>query len=108
MKDKALIPEQRKYRLVIESGEFDMVSDDFDVILRRGGYEKTLRKSDLIYKVETIDGKEVHSFYFKVDTEEFGPGDLICIVMAYVPDTDFTGGTRTEVDRFIVTNVEKA
>ena len=108
MEDRALMPEQRKYRLIIESREFDMVADDFDVILKRGGYEKTLHKSDLIYKVETIDGHEVHSFYFTVDTTEFGPGDLICVVMAYVPDTDFTGGTRTEVDRFIITNVEKA
>jgi hypothetical protein len=83
-----------------------MVTDDFDVILRRGKVEKTFHKSDLVEEVVTEQGVEKHYFYLCYDTADFGQGQLTCIVKAYVPDTDFPDGFRTEIDKFNLAPIE--
>lgn len=95
-----------KYRIEIESPGFDMESDDFTLILQRGTVSKTFSKSDLIDKVVIEDGEEKHQYFLCFNTLDFGPGDITVIVRAFVPDDDFPGGIRLEVDRFRLTNIQ--
>lgn len=106
MKESLFIPTQAKYRIEIESPGFDMATDNFKLTLKRGTVSHEFLKSDLIDKVEIVDGEEKHQFYLCFDTEDFGAGDIIVIVEAYVPDEDFTGGIRKEVDRFRLINAQ--
>ena len=97
---------EKKQRVEITGEGFSMVDDDFDIILRRGKVEKTFHKSDLVHNVTVVDGQEMHDFYLCYDTTDFGPGILTCIVKAYVPDTDFPDGIRTEIDKFNLEPIE--
>lgn len=106
MKEQLFIPTQAKYRIEIESPGFDMARDNFKVTLKRGTVTKEFRKSDLIEKEEIVAGEKKHQFYLCFDTEELGPGDIIVIVEAHIPDKDFTGGIRKEVDRFRLINAQ--
>lgn len=106
MKDKTFYGSEKKERIEIVGEGFSMVTDDFDIILRRGRVEKTFHKSDLIHNVVTVAGQEQHEFYLCFDTTDFGPGALTCIVKAYVPDSDFPDGFRTEIDKFPLTPID--
>ena len=106
MKESLFIPSKAKYRIEIESPGFDMVNDNFELILKRGTVSRTFAKTDLVDKVTLVDGAEQHEYYLCFDTEDFGAGDIIVIVKAYVPDTDFEGGIRLEVDRFRLINAQ--
>lgn len=39
-------------------------------------------------------------FYVPVDTAELGVGEITADLVAYIPDTDFSDGLRTEIVRF--------
>lgn len=67
-----------------------MVDDDFTVTIKRGSKQKVFAKADL-----ARDGED--NFYVCFDSAEFGTGVIQAIVTAYVPDTDFPDGLRTEV-----------
>lgn len=95
----AYVGTEVKYLVNIESCGFDMVTDDFEITIKRGTTSRVFHKSDLIEEVVTVP-EERHYFYLCFDTAYFGPGVLTCIVTAYVPDTDFPDGLRTEIDKF--------
>lgn len=103
---KSYIGSEKKERIEIIGEGFSMVTDDFDIILRRGKVEKVFHKSDIIHKTYVEDGEEKHEFILCYDTQDFGVGPLTCIVKAYVPDTDFPDGIRTEIDKFQLTPIE--
>jgi hypothetical protein len=104
MRDYLFDPSQAKYRLEVEG--IDMYADEFDVILAKsnGSFVKYVPKSELIHEVVEIDHHEKHEYYLRLDTTEFGQGEIVCIVRAYVPDSDFPGGKRIEVDQFVIAN----
>lgn len=106
MKNRTFFGSEKKERIEIVGEGFSMVDDDFDIILRRGKVEKTFNKSDLIHNVTLVGETEQHEFYLCFDTTDFGPGSLTCIVKAYVPDSDFPDGIRTEIDKFELTPIE--
>lgn len=89
-----------KYLLEINSPGFSMEQDDFEIVLKQNTIEKTIPKSEFIEHVVTENGQEKHEFYFCFDSGLFRPGLITCIVKAYVPDTDFQGGIRLEIDKF--------
>lgn len=89
-----------KYLIEITSNGFDMARDDFDITLKWRQNTKFFSKADLVEKVITEEGKEKHQYYLCFDTAEVGYGDIMAIVRAYVPDTDFPDGIRLEVDKF--------
>lgn len=78
-----------KYLIEIEAGGFSMVDDDFTVTLTRGFKQRVYEKTDLIRDEED-------NFYVVFDSAEFGRGAVQATVTAYVPDTDFPDGLRTE------------
>lgn len=105
MKDSAFLGTEVKYLVQIEASGFDMARDDFEITIKRGKIEHVFAKSDLIDELVSQDGIITHNYYLCFDTAEFGKGTLTCIVRAYVPDTDFPDGLRTEVDVFELINV---
>lgn len=106
MKDRTFLGSEKKERIEIVGEGFSMFDDDFDIILRRGRVEKTFHKSDLIHVETVVAGETQHEYYLCYDTSDFGAGELTCIVKAYVPDTDFPDGIRTEIDKFRLTPIE--
>ena len=106
MSNKSFVGSEKKERIEIVGDGFSMLDDNFEIILRRGSVEKTYRKEDIVHNVEIIDGKEVHEWILCYDTSDFGPGNLTCIVKAYVPDTDFPDGYRTEIEKFPLAPIE--
>lgn len=107
MKDSAFLGTEVKYLVQIEASGFDMTTDDFEITIKRGKIEHVFTKSDLVDESYTEEGEVKHNYYLCFDTAEFGKGTLTCIVRAYVPDTDFPDGLRTEVDMFDLIDVRQ-
>ena len=108
-REKAYLGTMLKFLIEITSSDFDMDNDNFEVTLKRGTYSRTYQKSDLVVEsyVETIGGEpiEKHNYYICFDTTEYGKGLIQAVITAYVPDDDFDGGIRTEIDKINVINV---
>ena len=102
-----------KYKVEITAEGFSMVDDDFTVEVRRGSKSVVYEKSDLlIHEVETEgsgsgSGTTVTEteYYLPIDTEELGAGKYEVITRAKVPDDDFEGGFRMEIDKQTLTVV---
>lgn len=95
-----------KYRVWIHIDGFDMSSDDFDItIANSNGTQRVFQKSDLVERPIIEDGEVKTAYYLCFDTSEFGPGSLVAIVRAYVPDQDFPDGHRTVIDKLDLVNV---
>lgn len=81
---------QLKLFLNIEAEGFDIVRDDFSVMI------KTIRATKVIEKSEMKISEE-ERYFFTIDTGELGTGEYIAYVTAYIPDEDFDEGIRREV-----------
>lgn len=88
--DKIFVGTELKFKVDIQAAGFSMDHDNFTVLIRRRNQEKFFRKEDLVN-----DGEG--GYYVCFDTSEFGPGLISAVVTAYVPDSDFSDGFRTEV-----------
>lgn len=86
-----------KYKIVITSAGFDMDTDNWEVTVKCGGNSQTFAKLDCIHRD--------NDWFVVFDTEDFGKGTYYAIIKAYVPDTDFDGGIRTEVTVVILCKV---
>jgi len=85
-----------KFHLDIDAGELDMDDFNFEVRLQRGPNSLTIPKSEMI--------EDNGDYYITVDTTALGVGWVKAAVIADIPDTDYQGGTRTEIvvkERFI-------
>lgn len=104
IEDEAFLGTEKKYLIKIESSGFDMETDDFEVLLKRGGNTLTIRKEDMVVEPYTVivDNVEVtkKNYYICFNTADLGPGVVSMTVTAHVPDTDFPDGIRDEVDKF--------
>ena len=104
IEDEAFLGTEKKYLITIESSGFSMETDDFEVVLKRGANTLTIKKADMIVEPYTVTegGEEVtkYHYYIVFDTAVLGPGVVSMTVYAYVPDTDYPDGLRTEVDKF--------
>lgn len=89
-----------KYLLDVKSPGFDMYTDNFEVTIKSETRETLFHKSDLVEETVTEGGQTKHYYYVCFDSEDYGPGQIFAIVKAYVPDNDFQGGIRVEVDKF--------
>lgn len=77
-----------------------MVDDNFTVTIKRGSKQRVFKKSDLARDAE-------NNFYVCFDSAEFGGGMIQAVITAYVPDTAFPDGFRTEVYAMDLVNVKK-
>lgn len=105
-KDHSFKGSERKFMLEIDAPGFSMHDDDFTVILKQNTTEKVFPKGDIIEESYMDQGVERYRYYLCFDTSIFGRGPVDCIVYAYVPDSDFPDGFRTEIDKFAITIVE--
>ena len=81
-----------KYQVTASSSGFDMAENDFTVEITNGTKSRVFAKSELVQD-------ENNKFYVCFDTRDFGIGQLTMIITAFVPDLDFDGGIRTEVEK---------
>lgn len=87
-----------KFALEIEAEGFDMLEDDFKVIINN------MQKSVVIEKGEMIL-TENDEFLFTLPTETLGTGDYYLTTVAQVPDADFDDGYRQEVQKTFLCKV---
>lgn len=80
-----------KYLLEITASQLEMADYDFSVRLQRGPNSIVIPKSQMI-----VDNG---GYYFGFDTTKLGVGVVQLIVIANIPDSDFPGGTRTEITK---------
>lgn len=104
IEDEAFLGTEKKYLIEIQSAGFDMDTDDFFVVLKRGGKTLTIPKADMVVEPYTVTegGVEVEKnhYYICFNTADLGPGVVSMTVTAHVPDTDFPDSIRDEVDKF--------
>lgn len=98
--DKIFVGTELKFKIDIEAEGFSMDTDDFNVVICRRNVKQVFNKQDLIN-----DGEG--NYYVCFDTADFGTGTISAIVTAYVPDTDFPDGLRTEVVAMDLVTVNK-
>lgn len=104
--DKSFKGAKRKFLLEIDAPGFSMHDDNFTVKLKQNTTVLDFAKSDIIEETYTDQGVEKYRYFLCFDTSVFARGPVDCIVFAYVPDTDFPDGLRTEIDKFAITVVE--
>jgi len=92
MNEKTYLGTKLKYQVAITSPGFTITEDDFTVEIYNASHSRVFQKSELIQD-------ENHKFYVCFDTREFGIGLLTMKTTAFVPDLDFVGGIRAEVEK---------
>ena len=96
--EKAYIGSDVKFIVEPTSTGFNKLTDDFEVLLKKGNVTKLFHKSDMV-----VDAQ--NNYYICFNTAEFGKGLIQAIVTAHVPDSDFEDGYRDEVDKLDLLNV---
>lgn len=82
-----------KIRLEIAATGFNMHDNEFYVVLKQGGFTRTIPKS-------AFKEDEQQNFYLCIDTVQWKIGIVDAYVWADVPDMDFPNHIRKEVDKF--------
>ena len=91
-KEAVYIGTKLKYLVEIGSAGFSMEDDRFTVDITRGINTMHFEKIDM-------ECDENNNWYVCFDTLALGTGLLTAKVTAYVPDTDYSDGFRTEVTK---------
>lgn len=92
MNDELILGTEAKIRVTIAPiGGITPYVFDFDVEL----YVNPKRRAT-ISKYNCIPLEEQYAFFVPFDTSDVGIGEVTMEVVAYVPDTDFEDGLRTE------------
>lgn len=90
--ERAWVGTGLKFAVNITADGFDMADDDFTVEFICGRKTLEYTKSDMILY-------EDGSYVVNVDSSLLGEGTLSVVTTAYVPDPDWDGGIRVEVDK---------
>lgn len=78
---------------------FSMDDDDWKIVVTRG-------KNTVEYtKDNSIKDEQEDQWYITVDTLALGAGQCYITFVAYVPDSDFPDGIRTEIQEYELVNV---
>lgn len=72
-----------------------MADNDFKVVIRNFRQEKEITKQEMHLT-------EDEEYIFTINTAELGSGEYIMKTIAYVPDSDFESGFRTEVQKQVL------
>lgn len=98
--EQLILGEEAKFAVNVSAEGFSMTDDTFKVSIMRGhNVVKEYTKEDLV-----LDGDV---WIMCVDTTETGTGSFDAAVTAYVPDSLFPDGLRTEIERVQLMNVKK-
>ena len=99
--ERAWVGTGLKFVITITAEGFDQEEDDFKV-------EFVCGRNTLEFSKEDMSIGSQGEFIVNVDTALLGAGTLSVITTAYVPDEDWEGGYRPEVDKqdiLIIKNV---
>lgn len=88
METKTYKGTELKFLVELECEGFDITRDDFNIEVVRGSVSQVIQKAEMPHDEE--------GYYLCFDTADFGTGVINAIITAYVPDTDFADGIRTE------------
>lgn len=91
MNDSIIKGTEVKFKVDLSASGFDMDSCDFFFTIYCGGKTLTVHKRDLVY-----DGTD---WYLCFDTSGFNSGTMTVTTTAFIPDSDFPDGLRTEIDK---------
>jgi len=91
MNDNIIKGTEVKFKVDLSASGFDMDSCDFFFTIYCGGKTLTVLKSELVY-----DGTD---WYLCFDTSGFNSGTMTVVTTAFIPDSDFPDGLRTEIDK---------
>ena len=89
--ERAWVGTGLKFAVTITAEGFDQGEDDWKVVFQCGRNTIELTKADMV-----VEGED---FIATVDTALLGAGTLSATTYAYVPDDDWDGGIRTEIDK---------
>ena len=98
MQSKIYVGTELKFTISIRASGFDMSEDNWEVDIVCNSNTVHIDKSDAIE-----DGQGL--WYICFDTQELGVGAYYAIIKAYVPDSDFEDGFRTEIKKEFLLNV---
>lgn len=90
--ERAWVGTGLKFAITITAEGFDQAEDDWKVVFQCGRNTLELSKADMSIG-------EDDTFIANVDSSLLGAGTLSVITTAYVPDDDWEGGVRKEVDK---------
>ena len=93
--ERAWVGTGLKFAITITAEGFDQENDDWKVVFQCGRKTLEMTKADMAI---SDDGENL-TFIANIDTSLLGAGTLSVITYAYVPDEDWEGGVRTEVDK---------
>lgn len=99
--ERAWVGTGLKFAVTITAEGFSQVEDEWKVVFQCG--RKTLELSK-----EDMSIGEDDTYIANVDTSLLGAGTLSVITYAYVPDEDWEGGVRVEVDKQDILYIESA
>ena len=88
-----------KFRLNIEADGLSM--DDFDFSIKI----YTHPEKYIVIGKEDMHVDEDENLFFTLDSNSLDPGQIIMETTAMIPDSDFEGGYRKEIDRKILCNM---
>lgn len=93
--DKVIIGSELKLNINIEPiGGLTMDDYDFEAqLVVCGQFDK---RSKTFSKAELIK-QDPSNYVIAFNTSELGFGKVTCVVIAHLPDTDFSDGIRTEI-----------
>ena len=89
-----------KYAVSMTCDGFDMNEDDWTITVTRGNQSKVFTPENSIQDPNL-------QWYICLDTDEFASGELYITFDACVPDGDFPGGIRHEIQEFLLTVLKK-
>ena len=84
-----------KFAINITAEGYDMVEDDYEILLVCGLTKVQVAKNDIV-DGEDEEGNPTH--FLLIDSTQFPSGTLRLVVYAKVPDDDFDSGVRREVN----------
>ena len=102
-----------KFKVKITAPGFSMENDDFTIQLVNKGVpsprmigQTVSRNVSRTYHKDELVIDDNGDYYLCFNTEDFGIGLITAIITAYVPDTAFLDGLRTEVYKTDLVNID--
>ena len=89
-----------KFAVTMTCTGFSMNDDDWTITVTKG-------KTAIVFNKDTAVQDAQDNWYICVDSSLLGPGQAQIIFDAYVPDDDFEGGIRHEIQKYDLINIQR-
>ena len=89
-----------KFAVSMTCSGFDMDDDDWTITVTKG-------KTSIVFDKDSAVQDAQDNWYICIDSTLLGPGMAQIIFDAYVPDDDFEGGIRHEIQKYDLINIQR-